>query len=162
MSDSKKYNNPSSQPFKDDFSAAQRVLREAVEQQRVGLDGLQAARFQLLRSFARIERLGEKIDEAFAGQPFLPDLAPNAPANTRRFNAFLERHTQVTKLLKQTLELWMLTCGMKRGDDWVPLLIVQMQQHAAAKATQANADDRIHEAKASAVTDSAPMRNRVC
>jgi hypothetical protein len=150
------------QSFKDDISEAQRVLKEAIEQQRVGLDGLQAARFQLLKLFARIERLGEKLDEAFAGRPFLPDLAANAPANTRRFNAYLERHSQVTNLLKRALDLWILTCGMKREDDWVPLLIVQMQQNAAAKATQANAGDGIKETKVSTGTDSAAARNRVC
>jgi hypothetical protein len=68
-------------------------LKEAIEQQRIGLDGLQATRFQVLKLFARIERIGEKIDEAFAGRLFLTDVPANAPANTRRFTDYLERHT---------------------------------------------------------------------
>jgi hypothetical protein len=80
--------------------------------------------------FARIERLGEQIDEAFAGQPFLPNLPPDAPANRRRFNTFLQEDKQVTKLLAHALELWMLTCGMKREDDWVPVIIEDMRLRA--------------------------------
>src|SRR5437763_14006832 len=68
---------------RDDRSAAQRVLREAVERQQVGPQGLQAARFQLLNLFARIERLGAQIDEAFGGQPFLPDVPPDDRQNRR-------------------------------------------------------------------------------
>ncbi len=113
-----------------DHSAAQRVLREAVERQQVGPEGLQAARFQLLNLFARIERLGEQIDEAFGGQPFLPDVPPDAPANRRRFNTCLEEHKQVAKLLAHAVELWLLTCGMKRGDDWVPVIIEDMRLRA--------------------------------
>jgi hypothetical protein len=116
---------------RDDHSAAQRVLREAVEHQQVGLEGLQAARLQLLKLFARIERLGEQIDEAFAGRPFLPNLPADAPANRRRFNTFLQEHKQVTKLLGHALELWMLTCGMKRDDDWVPVIIEDMRLKGA-------------------------------
>ncbi len=41
-------------------------------------------------SLARCERLEEKIDQAFTGQPFFPDLPPTAPANIRRFNSFLD------------------------------------------------------------------------
>jgi len=115
---------------RDDRSAAQRVLREAVERQQVGPQGLQAARFQLLNLFARIERLGAQIDEAFGGQPFLPDVPPDAPANRRRFNTYLEELKQVTNLLAQAVELWLLTCGMKRGDDWVPLIIEDMRLRA--------------------------------
>ena len=115
---------------RDDRSAAQRVLREAVERQQVGPQGLQAVRFQLLNLFARIERLGAQIDEAFGGQPFLPDVPPDAPANRRRFNTYLEELKQVTNLLGQAVELWLLTCGMKHGDDWVPLIIEDMRLRA--------------------------------
>ena len=162
MNGSKRYDTPSSQSFQDDLSEAQRVLREAIEQGRVGVDGLHAARFQLLKLFGRIERMGERIDEAFAGQPFLYNAPANAPANTRRFNAYLKRHTQVAKLLTRALELWMLTCGMKTGDDWVPLLILEAQQKAAAKAKEANTDTAVKNPKLSAVSDPTPTRSRVC
>ena len=78
----------------------------------MGLEDLQAVRRQLLKLFGRIERLGEQIDEAFAGQPFVPNLSPVAPANRRRFEAFLHEQKQVTILLGRALELWMLTCHL--------------------------------------------------
>ena len=115
---------------RDDRSAAKRVLREDVERQQVGPQGLQAARLQLLNLFARIERLGAQIDDAPGGQPFLPDMPPDAPANRRRFNTYLEELKQVTNLLGHAVELWLLTCGMKRGDDWVPLIIEDMRLRA--------------------------------
>lgn len=78
-----------------------------------GVEDLQTPRIHLLRLFERIERLAERIDEAFSGQPFLPNLAPDAAANRRRVKVFLEEHRRVTKLLGQALELWMITCGLK-------------------------------------------------
>jgi hypothetical protein len=124
------YRNRGIESYQDDDSEAQRALREAVERQQGGLEGLQAARWQLLKLFARIERLGEHIDRAFAGQPFLSDMAPDAPANLRRFKTYVELHKQTTKLLLHAVELWMLTCGMKREDDWVPAIIEDMRLRA--------------------------------
>jgi len=121
----------SNEPSREHQSAAQRILVEAIERERVGLKGLPPARFQLLKTFGRIERLGEQIDEAFGGQAFWRDRPPNCPANRRRFNALLGFHSQVTRLLAKAIELWMLTCGMKREDDWVPLLIEERKQNAA-------------------------------
>src|SRR5690242_1461977 len=43
------------------------LLRHAVENKVMGLDGLQAARLALVELFGRIERLQQKIDEAFSG-----------------------------------------------------------------------------------------------
>jgi hypothetical protein len=145
-----------------DHSAAQRVLREAIERQQIGLEGLQAARDQLLTLFERIERLGGQIDEAFGGNPFLPDVPANSPANRGRFNAFLDEHRQLTRLFGRAVELWMLTCGMKREDDWVSLLIAQMQQKATVKATESNASQSGTGVMSSGVPDSASRRRHVC
>jgi hypothetical protein len=98
------------------------------DDRQVGFEKLRVVRIQLLRWFARLERLAEKIDEAFAGQPFLSTIAPDAPANSRRFNAYLKEHEQVTKLLCRAVELWMLTYGMKREDDWIPLAIEELRR----------------------------------
>jgi hypothetical protein len=84
----------------------------------------------------------------------------NAPSNTRRFTAYVERHTQVTKLLKRALELWMLTCGLKIEDDWVPLLVLEMQLNAAAKTRQACSQAGEKESRASAMPNSDDERNR--
>jgi hypothetical protein len=102
--------------------------RSSLENQQVGLEKLHVARVQVLRSMARLQRFGEKIDEAFAGQPFLSNIAPDAPANRRRFKTYLKQHRQVTRLLCQGVELWMMTFGMKREDDWIPLAIEELRR----------------------------------
>jgi hypothetical protein len=104
----------------DEHPADHWVLREAADHQQVGLEGLRAVRWQLLKLFGRIERFGEQIDEAFAGQPLLLNLSPLHPTNRRRFEAFLHEQKQITNLLGRGLELWMLTCRLERGDDWIP------------------------------------------
>src|SRR2546425_5050333 len=113
---------------------AEQFLRHAVENKVGGLDGLQAARLPLVKLFGRIERLHEKIDEAFGGQPFRPNLPPDCPANRRRFNTFLSEHKKVTKLLGYALELWSLACGLKREDDWIPLLIADIHRRILPEA----------------------------
>ena len=82
MSSSKKHHDSPSRSSHEGRSQAKRVLRESIQQRWVGLDGLHAARFQLVRLFARIQRMHESIDDAFAGRPFLPDIAPNAPVSS--------------------------------------------------------------------------------
>jgi hypothetical protein len=152
MNGSQKFNNPGKQ-FKNSLSEAKRLLRETIERHSVGVDGLHPTRFQLLKLFTTIERMYERIDAAFPGQAFLPNLAPDAPANTKRFNAYFARHKKATKLLIRALDLWLLTCGMKVQDDWVPLLIEEMRQHQGAQAVKriANLRDKaagsLHQAK---------------
>jgi hypothetical protein len=113
-------------------------LRQAVENKVIGLDGLQAARFAIAQLFGRILRLQEKIDEAFGGQPFLPNLSPTCPANLRRFNTYLREFTKVSGLLGYALELWSLTCGMKREDDWTPVLVADINRSALIEAYRQN------------------------
>jgi hypothetical protein len=40
---------------------------------------------------------------------------------------------QLIKVFARILELWMLACGMKQKDNWVPLLIEEMRQKAAGR-----------------------------
>ena len=54
---------------------------------------------------------------------------------TSRFNAYFENHRKATRWLQKALELCMVTCGLKREDDWVPLLIAQMRQNGARSRT---------------------------
>ena len=77
----------------DEFT--DRHLRQAIENKDVGLDGLQAARVMLVKLFGRIERMHQKIDAAFCGQPFLQELSPTCPANVRRFNTYFREHQKV-------------------------------------------------------------------
>jgi hypothetical protein len=147
-----KEEHKSKEPSLEQQSAAQRFLAQAIERERLGLEGLPPARFQLVKTFGRIELMGEQIDQAFGGQPFWRNLPPDCPANRRRFNAYLEFHSKLTRLLGKAIELWMLTCGMKTADDWVPLLIAQMNQNAAksrANPNQGNVMDRLRATLAS-------------
>lgn len=113
-------------------SLAQQFLAKAIERGQVGPEGLVATRVEVLDLFARVERLGGQIDQAFAGQAFLRNAGgPASPANRRRFNAYFECHSKLAGLLFTAIKLWALTCGMKMEDDWVPITIVCMNQQAA-------------------------------
>ena len=113
-------------------------LRQAIENKDVGLDGLQAARVVLVKLFGRIERMHQKIDAAFCGQPFLQELSPTCPANVRRFNTYFREHQKVTQLLGYALEMWSFACGLKREDDWVPVLIADMNRRDLQEALRQN------------------------
>ncbi len=117
---------------------ADQPLRQAVENKVVGLDGLQAARLAIAQLFGRILRLQEKLDEAFAGHPFLPNLSATCPANRRRFNTYFREFSKVTGLLGYALELWCLTCGMKREDDWTPIHVADINRSALIEAYRQN------------------------
>jgi hypothetical protein len=120
--------------LREERSLAQQFLANAIERGQVGPEGLMATRVEVLNFFARIERLGAQIDQAFGGQPFLRNAGgPASPANRRRFNAYFEFHRKLAGLLWQAIVLWALTCGMKMDDDWVPIILAEMN-HAAAKA----------------------------
>jgi|ERR1017187_7095302 hypothetical protein len=75
------------------------------------LESLHAVRPYIIKFFGRVARLSEKVDQAFAGQPFWPNLPPDAPANRRRFRAYTELHEEGVKLFSRALEVWMLSYG---------------------------------------------------
>jgi hypothetical protein len=129
MSISKRHDRSHSQSSGHHETESRKALKKTAQQHRIGLDGLQAAQFQLIRVFARIRKLQDSLDEAFE-EPFLNDVAPNAPANTHRFNACVDGYARMANLLGQVLELWMLACGMKQKDNWIPLLIKEMRHKA--------------------------------
>jgi hypothetical protein len=97
------------------------------------LDALEKPRLQVLDQLCRIDHLAQQIDIAFNGQPFLRQFSPTAPANRRRIQAYIDCQTRVSRLLSRTIELYLITCGLKREDDWIPVLIEDMklkaQQH---------------------------------
>ena len=73
---------------------------------------LYAIRSNLLKFFELIEHSAALIDAAYARYPFLLHLPPDAPANRRRFNTYLDQYRQVSKLLFNALELWRLSFGI--------------------------------------------------
>jgi hypothetical protein len=121
--------------LREELSAARRVLLDVVQRKHVGPEGLQALRLRLVNLFDRLERIQGQIDEAFGGQAFLPNArGPTRPAQLRWFNAYFEHHRRASRLLFKAIEVWAFTCSMKLDDDWVPMVIVQMQPEAAAQA----------------------------
>ena len=113
-----------SQPDSTDQSSGDEIAGKA-NRPRLGLEGVREIQIYLVKLFGRIERCREQLDEAFAGQPFLPDVPPDCPANRRRFWVYYEEAAALTNLLHYALELWMISCGLKWEDDWIPLLVAE-------------------------------------
>jgi hypothetical protein len=126
-----------SQPNSTDESSADKLAAEA-NRPRLGLEGLREIQIHLLKLFGRIERCREKLDEVFAGQPFLPDVPPDCPANRRRFWVYFEEASALMDLLCRAVELWMITCGMKCEDDWIPLLVAEATLRARQQDAKTN------------------------
>jgi hypothetical protein len=126
-----------SQPNSTDESSADKLAAEANRPMR-GLEGLRIIQIQLVKLFGRIERCREKLDEVFAGQPFLPDVPPDCPANRRRFWVYFEEASALMDLLCRAVELWMITCGMKWEDDWIPLLVAEATLRARQQDAKIN------------------------
>jgi len=122
--------------------SADQPLFEAIENKVVGLEGLQAARIASAQFFDRILRLQEKLDEAYGGDPFLQDLSPICPVNRRRFNTYLRDFAKLAGFLGYALELWSLTCGMKREDDWTPVIVADINRRALVEAYRQNLNQK--------------------
>ncbi len=96
-------------------SEEEKLATEALQSERTGLDRVAILRMYLLKSFRRIERLSNDIDEAFAGQPLRLDLAPDAPQNVKRCMAYIRLHKANNGLFGHVLKLWMLSFGYEVG-----------------------------------------------
>jgi hypothetical protein len=72
---------------------------------RQGLTERELAKNLVMKLLLRIDRLFGRIDEAFAGQPYLQRLPPDAPASQHRFNAYAGNCAQAAKLLGFAVEL---------------------------------------------------------
>jgi hypothetical protein len=81
------------------------------------------ARVMIVQMIGRCERLAEQLDNAFNGQPFLPNIRPEAPENVRRFNDYISRHWEILKLLLGALRLWRISYGADSPEGWTRLLI---------------------------------------
>jgi hypothetical protein len=102
-------------------------VREALRDEASGLDRMDRPRACILKLFARIDQFAGKIDFAFLGQPFMSHLPPDAPANVRRAKTYFRLHEENMKLLEHGIRLWMLSYGMKREDDWAPIVVERMR-----------------------------------
>lgn len=60
----------------------------------------------------RWQRFALKIDEAFTGEPFLPNLAPTAPANRARIRAYFTMHRRADQCFYRGVDIWLAIHGM--------------------------------------------------
>lgn len=91
-------------------TAPSRRLQVGTTQESDGL--LHSLQSVTLTWLQRSQRLALKIDEAFAGEPFLPNLAPTAPANKRRFRAFCAMHREGSRCFERAVYTWLAIHGM--------------------------------------------------
>ena len=90
-----------------------RMLKQVAEQQKMGMDAAQPVRVLLVRVFARLLRIGETIDEAYAGQAFDNRYHPMAPINLWRFESYIGAHHRVTRLMYRAMTMWLMSAGMR-------------------------------------------------
>ncbi|MFZ0807955.1 MAG: hypothetical protein WAN03_17310, partial [Candidatus Sulfotelmatobacter sp.] len=89
-------------------------------------ESLLEARAQIIELLVRIQRLKKLSDHAFEGRIFLPSLAPDAPANRRRFSAYVEQQRQVLKLTRKAVDVWMASFGLRPGESWLRMVSDEM------------------------------------
>jgi hypothetical protein len=92
-----------SPPSKVDETASR---RQADERQAEGFVAKEHPLVMVWQLLERIHSIHEKIDEAFSGQPFLPNLSPLDFANRQRFNTYFGFHRKVTKLVVREMDLY--------------------------------------------------------
>jgi hypothetical protein len=109
------------------------LVSEALQDETSGFNRMATPRSCVLKLFARIDQLAGKIDLAFLGQPFMPHLPPDAPANVRRAKTYFRLHQENTRLLERAIRLWMLSYGMKPEDDWTPIVVEHMRRGYAER-----------------------------
>jgi hypothetical protein len=90
-----------------------RMLKQVTEQQKMGMDAADPIRLLLVKVFARLLRMGEKIDEAYGGQAFNYHYAGMAPINLWRFESFVGAHNRVHRLLYRAMTMWLMSAGMR-------------------------------------------------
>jgi hypothetical protein len=87
-------------------STPENQLREAIRGWHLrGLNEGQLAQEVILELLLRIENMFAVIDHAFAYQPFIPTIAPDAQANQSRVNAYFTYFARATKLLEFAVTL---------------------------------------------------------
>jgi len=81
------------------------------------------ARIRIVQLLGRCDRLAQQVDAAFCGQAFIPDTPPDAPANVRRFDSYLQRHRKISRLLLDVLRLWRISQALEATADFDLLLL---------------------------------------
>jgi hypothetical protein len=88
------------------------ILKERAD----ATEAVQALAPFLLIEMARLLRMEEKIDCAFAGEPFLQNEPPTTPRNQERFWAFFNMHKQVMEQTLRVMDQFLKIHGVPAGD----------------------------------------------
>ena len=94
------------------MAALQRAIKEKV----VAWDAVRSAAPFLVQELARWIKMAEKVDKAFGGEPFDPDLSPNDPDNKERFRTYFSMHKDLHKMKQKIIDQWMLVHGINPED----------------------------------------------
>src|SRR6266852_339364 len=88
-------------------------FKEILAYRQAGADEEALAVLLTTELLLRIHTLFDRIDKAFLAQPFLPDLAPTAPANQIRVTGYMSYVGRASKLLQFAIELVGMTRRMR-------------------------------------------------
>ena len=88
-----------------------RMLKDATDQQKMGMEAVVPVRFLLIRVFGRLLRFQEKIDAAYGGQPFDYNYAPMSPMNLWRSESFIAAHHRVHRTVIPSYDCVVLISG---------------------------------------------------
>jgi len=78
----------------------------------------------LILELAKLQRMEEKINFAFAGDPFIDREPPTSPRNQKRFWTFFEMHKQVTERMMAVMGQFIKVfgCSLEGDEYWLRLV----------------------------------------
>jgi len=105
-------------------AATRRKIRRALQERAECMDRVRrAAALMTIQEVGRWERACARIDSAFAGQPWLPNEAPDSPRNRARSSAFFKAHKQASQNMGSAV-VFVALCGSEPADEsgWLRIM----------------------------------------
>jgi hypothetical protein len=106
-----------------------KALAKSLKEKLAGFEAVRSAAPFLVQMMAKYERLGEKVDQVFGGQP-LDQKAGPSEANKARFYTYLEMQKSVTRIQLRLFHEWMLAHGVSINGE--PVHVTQINQMLVA------------------------------
>lgn len=100
------------------------ALQKAIKDKAVAWDTIRSVSPYLVQELARWTRMAEKVDAAFGGEPFDPNLSPTDPDNIERYRLHKDMQQDILKQKIRIINEWMLVNGVNAKD---PKFTVNMQ-----------------------------------
>jgi hypothetical protein len=101
-------------------------IQQAIRERKDGLEAARAIAPLSAENVGRFSRLLRRIDLAFGGEPFLPNLPPNHPKNVNRFKAYMEMVTAAHRIQTQAINQWLRINGLDptNAEQWLQMAIL--------------------------------------